>query len=88
MMNMCPFKTYSLASEVFWSKHLESIRKDVECAFGILKGRFRCLKLGLLFHNQDDINYLFKTCISLHNMILEFDGRDRRWENDVEIGLM
>lgn len=27
-----------------WSKCVESIRKDVECTFGILKGRFRILK--------------------------------------------
>jgi len=25
--------------EMRWSKWLESMRKDVECAFGILKGR-------------------------------------------------
>jgi hypothetical protein len=80
---ICPFKIYSLASEVFWSKHLESVRKDVECAFGILKGRFTCLKLGLLLHNIDDVNYLFKACVMLHNMLLEFDGLDARWENDV-----
>ncbi|CAN0006671.1 unnamed protein product, partial [Sphacelaria rigidula] len=30
-----------------WSKALESVRKDVECFFGILKGRFRILKLGV-----------------------------------------
>lgn len=28
-----------------WSKRLESVRKDVECAFGILKQRFRILKI-------------------------------------------
>jgi hypothetical protein len=68
---ICPFKIYSLASEVFWSKHLESVRKDVECAFGILKGRFRCLKLGLLLHNIDDHPESIKrnknrTCRILH----------------------
>lgn len=28
-----------------WSKCVESNRKDVECTFGILKGRFRILKV-------------------------------------------
>ena len=32
-----------------WSKRLESVRKDVECAFGILKKRFRILKVPFLY---------------------------------------
>ena len=32
-----------------WSKRLESVRKDVECAFGIVKQRFRILKVPFLF---------------------------------------
>jgi hypothetical protein len=33
--------------EVHWSEFLESVRKDVECAFGILKTRFRMLRNGV-----------------------------------------
>ena len=33
--------------EVHWSEFLESVRKDVECTFGILKARFRYLRNGL-----------------------------------------
>ena len=29
--------------EIRWSKWLESMRKDVECTFGIMKGRWRIL---------------------------------------------
>jgi len=35
---------------LLWSARIESVRKDVECAFGRLKGRFRILKLPLRFH--------------------------------------
>ena len=39
-----PFKNTNLRDEIRWSEWLESMRKDVECAFGIMKGRFRILK--------------------------------------------
>lgn len=34
-----PFKSTTSRNEVRFSDWLESIRKDVECTFGILKGR-------------------------------------------------
>ncbi len=58
---------------------MESVRKDVECAFGVLKGRFRCLKLPIQLHSKDVIDDMFYTCVGLHNMLHMFDGRDR-WE--------
>lgn len=34
-----PMKAPSTYEELRWSKWIESLRKDVECCFGILKGR-------------------------------------------------
>ena len=62
---------------------MESVRKDVECVFGILKGRFRCLKLPIYLHDKNVIDNMFFTCCILHNMLLTEDGYDRRWENGV-----
>jgi hypothetical protein len=76
-------KFYSSIKEALWSAQMESTRKDVERAFGILKARFRCLKLQVLFHKQTDIDFMFWTCAILHNMILTFDGRDHLWEQDI-----
>ena len=45
----CPLKWEHAASKVAWSKWSESVRKDVECVFGRLKARFRCLKLPCRF---------------------------------------
>lgn len=59
-----------------WSVALESVRKDVECFFGILKGRFRILKLGILFRDKEDIDNMFFTYCTLHNMLHAFDGLD------------
>ena len=58
---------------------MESVRKDVECAFGVLKGRFRCLKLPIQLHDKDVIDDMFFTCVGLHNMLHLYDGRDQ-WE--------
>ncbi len=60
-----------------WSQHIESIRKDVECSFGILKkSSFLILKHPMRFHNIDTIQGLFTTCCVIHNMLLEHDGLD------------
>ena len=49
---MCPFKTTSKKMLALWSKRLESIRKDVERAFGVLKNRFRVLKVPSQFRDK------------------------------------
>ncbi|CAN0462809.1 unnamed protein product, partial [Ectocarpus sp. 12 AP-2014] len=71
-----PAKYPQTDMESKWSKALESVRKDVECFFGILKGRFRILKLGILFQDKNVIDNLFFTCCTLHNMLHAFDGLD------------
>ena len=45
-----PYKTYLKTSDQRWSKWLEFMRKDVECTFDILKGRWRILKTGIRQH--------------------------------------
>lgn len=69
---------------IAFSRHLESIRKDIECCFGILKGRWRILKIPVLFQSQSAVDNIFKTCCVLHNIILTFDGLDKRWEETVK----
>ena len=61
----------------------KTFREDVECAFGVLKGRFRCLKLPIYYENKCHIDYMFYTCCILHNMLLHFDGLDVRWERNI-----
>ena len=48
-----------------WSKRMESVRKDVECSFGILKQRFRILKVPFLLkgHCPKRNTTLLHTCI-------------------------
>ena len=59
-----------------FSKWLERVRKDIECFFGRIKGRFRILKLPLPFRHKTDIDNVWFTCCVLHNLLHEFDGLD------------
>ena len=79
----CPMKHSSIPKQSLWSEWLETVRKDVECVFGVLKGRFRCLKLPIYYFNKKNIDDMFFTCCILHNMLLINDGLDKRWEKDV-----
>ena len=46
-----PVKDGTTYEEIRFSEWLESMRKDVECTFGILKGRFAILRIGLRFQS-------------------------------------
>jgi len=75
-----PFKLTSLEEKRRWSQWLELLRKDVECTFGILKGRWHILKTGIRLEGVEVANNIFKTCCALHNWLLEIDGLDREWK--------
>lgn len=79
----CPLKHSAIPKEALWSEWAESVRKDVECVFGVLKGRFRCLKLPIYYHDKNTIDNMFYCCCILHNILLHFDGLDTRWEDNV-----
>lgn len=66
-----------------WSNHIESVRKDIECVFGILKRRFLILKHPVRLQGMDIISDLFVACGVLHNMLIDWDGNDD-WEERVE----
>ena len=57
-----------------WAAMLESVRKDIEGVFGILKQRFHFLKQFNRMHRQKDIDNAFVTCCIIHNMMLKDNG--------------
>jgi hypothetical protein len=81
---ICPYKHESVSSKKgYFSSKIESIRKDVECVFGILKKRWRCLDYGIRFKNMKKVEQVFTVCCILHNMMLsEMETVD----NDVRVG--
>ena len=74
-----PFTVTSDMDEIRWSKWLESMRKDVECTFGILKGRWRILKSGIRIEGVGAVDKVWLTCCALHNWLLEIDGLNAEW---------
>lgn len=75
-----PFKSTNSRQELEFSEWLESMRKDVECTFGILKGRWRILKAGIRTRGLGRADKIWKTCCALHNYLLETDGLDAEWD--------
>ena len=57
-----------------WARTMGSVRKDIECVFGILKRRFRILRLPMLYGDDEKMDNVFRVCCMLHNQLLDFDG--------------
>ena len=82
-VTMPPSKYSHSIAEIRWSQWLESMRKDVECTFGILKKRFTILDKGIDIKNLEEADQVVLTCCSLHNLLLKIDERDGAWEDGV-----
>ena len=59
------------SAEGYFSSNLESMRKDVECTFGILKKRWKILNDGLLYRDIKICEKIFVMAECLHNMLVE-----------------
>lgn len=81
---ICPYKHESCATQKgYFSSKLESVRKDVECCFGILKKRWKVLEYGLRFRDIQVCEKVFIVCAILHNMMID-DSETR--ESNVRVG--
>jgi hypothetical protein len=78
-----PVKIAADQREIHWSEWLESLRKDVEDTFGILKGCWHILKTGIHLHGVEVADNIWKTCCALHNMLLEINGLDVEWSGGI-----
>ncbi len=68
---ICPFKGATAHSQMgYFSSNLESVRKDVECVFGILKKRWKILEYGIRFRDIKVVEKVFVVCCMLHNIML------------------
>ena len=82
---------YPYSSDPFkyrFSDWVASVRKDVECLFGILKMRFFYLKHPAQVQSGELLRAIFVTCCILNNMIMRADGLDTLWESDVNWSAM
>ncbi|XP_062556708.1 uncharacterized protein LOC134221532 [Armigeres subalbatus] len=60
----------------YFAQMQESARKDVERAFGVLMARFAIIKTPARLWNKNALESIIKTCIILHNMIIENEKDD------------
>ena len=60
-----------------FAKRVASVRKDIECTFGALKGRWRVLKGNLLYKDRASVDRMFYTCCCLHNWLILADPDTR-----------
>ena len=65
-----------------WSKWHESLRKKVECFFGRLKARYRCLANKVSFVDLLVVDKMFKVCCCLDVMVREYDDNFAMMELD------
>ena len=71
-------------TEVYFAEFTESVRKDIECFFGITKARWRFLKNAVRYHSASTISHAFRVAAILHNMLLAYDGLDDEFGDDLE----
>ena len=57
-------------AELF-AERQESVRKDVELAFGVLQSRFAIVKNPARLWDKEKIGKIMRTSVILHNMIVE-----------------
>lgn len=67
----------------FFSEQQASWRKDVECAFSLLKKRFNILAIPDRSYSQRTLGLIMRTCIILHNMIID-DERGGSFDENYE----
>ena len=74
-----PVKNASTYKTIRFSEWLESMRKDVECTFGILKLRFAILRYGTRINSIKKVDQIWLTCCALHNKLIFLDKGDENW---------
>ena len=75
-----PLKHCRNYDEAKWSERIESLRKDIECTFGVLKRRFQILASKIEFQFQEYVDNLFYAACIMHNLLLAADGLDGDFE--------
>ena len=79
---MKPFSEDSAAEDELvrlFNYLLSSVRMLIECSFGILKERFRCLKVSSRFRTIEMTCKVTTVCVLLHNFLIEVGDP----ENDI-----
>ncbi len=83
-MFMAPDVDSNSTKDLHWSETLESVRKDVECFFGVAKSRWWFLRHGSRMEDPVVTENAFRMAAILHNMLLAYDGLMTECGNNTE----
>ncbi|XP_026443185.1 uncharacterized protein LOC113342789 [Papaver somniferum] len=75
------FSQMEIPEYVGFNKYQMAKIKDVERAFGVLRGKFRIVGSPCKYWQQSDLNLIMKFCFIFHNMIIEHERRDTDWDS-------
>ena len=66
----------------------EACRKDIERAFGVLKGKFQFMDRPIHLHRLEDIAFRVSCCLILHNVLVSdrYSPAHSLEELDIEVG--
>ena len=79
-----PMRITDTLAEAAHHQQLVSTRKSVECTFGILKQRFRILKVPMLFRTKARVDAVMFTCCRLHNILHDDSGQRTKFDDVFE----
>lgn len=65
--NVPTFKVTKKTMDIYWSRWVESMRKEVNCASGILWGWWCMLKTGVWVQGVNAVDTVWILCCALHN---------------------
>ena len=88
---ICPVQGTCLSvKEAEFTAVLERTRTNVECCFGILKKRWKILKISLRFRKIATCHKIFVACCMIHNIIKDLETYDEEFypeDEDLNRGL-
>jgi hypothetical protein len=70
-----------------FAKRQESVRKCVECSFGVLQSRFNIIHRPARLWKRKDVVNIMICCIILHNMIIEDEKEEAKIHIDLNTNL-
>ncbi|XP_026383230.1 uncharacterized protein LOC113278672 [Papaver somniferum] len=63
-------------ANTLFNRYQQAKRKDVERDFGTLQNKFQITKKLAFYWYREDINFIIKACLILHNMVIENERRN------------
>ncbi|XP_026436654.1 uncharacterized protein LOC113334668 [Papaver somniferum] len=73
------YKPSSNIIEALFNQYQEAKRKDIERAFGGLKGKFGIILKPFCYYKKSDMKAIMRGCLIMHNMCVEMEYRNRYW---------